>query len=172
MTNAAQPALFKRFLALVYEGLIFLAVTIVAIIVALPVSYLLKSQPLLQQIVLTLWFFAAWWLYAKLNWKKGQTLAMKAWQLQLTNERGHMPVVQQLRMRFLWAVLFLVLVPALSYIVLSHLSSLPPKPRFYLSLVWWLLPWGFACFHPSKQFLYDVLAGTRISSKAAANKAA
>ena len=59
MTNAAQPALFKRFLALVYEGLIFLAVTIVAIIVALPVSYLLKSQPLLQQIVLTLWFFAA-----------------------------------------------------------------------------------------------------------------
>ena len=37
MTNAAQPALFKRFLALVYEGLIFLAVTIVAIIVALPV---------------------------------------------------------------------------------------------------------------------------------------
>ena len=155
MTTAAQPALFKRFLALVYEGLIFLAVTIVAIIVALPVSYLLKSQPLLQQIVLTLWFFAAWWLYAKLNWKKGQTLAMKAWQLQLTNERGHTPVV-----------------PALSYIVLSHLSSLPPKPRFYLSLVWWLLPWGFACFHPSKQFLYDVLAGTRVSSKTAANKTA
>ena len=172
MTNAAQPALLKRFLALVYEGLIFLAVTILAIIVALPVSYLLRSQPMLQQIVISLWFFMAWWLYAKLNWKKGQTLAMKAWQLQLTNERGHTPVLQQLRMRFLWAVLFLVLVPALSYIVLSHLSSLPPKPRFYLSLVWWLLPWGFACFHPSKQFLYDVLAGTRISSKAAANKAA
>ena len=56
MTTAAQPALFKRFLALVYEGLIFLAVTIVAIIVALPVSYVLKAQPLLQQIVLTLWF--------------------------------------------------------------------------------------------------------------------
>ncbi len=96
---------------------------------------------------------------------------MKAWQLQLTNERGQTPVLQQLRMRFIWAVLFLVLVPALSYIVLSHLSSLPPKPRFYLSLVWWLLPWGFACFHPSKQFLYDVLAGTRIGLKPMANKA-
>ncbi|UOO88815.1 RDD family protein [Vitreoscilla massiliensis] len=170
MSTATEPALLKRFCALVYEGLIFLAVTIVAIIVALPLSYALKSMPALQQLCLSLWFVAAWWLYAKLNWKKGQTLAMKVWHMQLANEHGHTPPLPQLRMRFLWAVLFLVLVPALSYLVLSHVSPLPPKPRFYLSLVWWLLPWGFACFHPSKQFLYDVLAGTRITLKPAQSK--
>ena len=170
MTTATEPALFKRFCALVYEGLIFLAVTIVAIIVALPLSYGLKSMPAIQQLALSLWFVAAWWLYAKLNWKKGQTLAMKAWHLRLANEQGQIPSLPQLRLRFMWAVLFLVLVPALSYLVLSHIVSLPPKPRFYLSLVWWLLPWGWACFHPSKQFLYDVLAGTRITLKPAASK--
>ena len=30
------------------------------------------------------------------------------------------------------------------------------------ALFWWILPWGFALFHPRKQFLYDWLAGTEL----------
>lgn len=162
MTAHPDTALAKRFFALIYEGLIFLAVTILAIIVIMPVSYVLRPAPHLQQVVLSLWFLGAWWWYCKLNWRKGQTLAMKAWRLKLVDEQGHTPHLRRLRSRFVWAVIFLVLVPAISYLVLRQISPLPPKPRFYLSLVWWLLPWAYALFHPSKQFLYDVLAGTQV----------
>lgn len=166
MTTQPQPAaLSKRLFALVYEGLIMLAVTIIAIIMAAPISYLLQAMPHLQQIAISACFLFTWWWYCKLNWRKGQTLSMKAWRLHLTNAQGMTPPMRQLRSRFLWVVVFLVFVPAISYLVLSHIGALPPKPRFYLSLVWWLLPWGFALFHPSKQFLYDVLAGTQIQIK-------
>ena len=50
----------------------------------------------------------------------------------------------------------------LAYAGLRHLLAIPPIPAFGASLIWLILPWGFALLNPDRQFLYDFLAGTRL----------
>lgn len=39
-----------------------------------------------------------------------------------------------------------------------------------MALAWWILPIGFALIHPSRQFLYDYLAGTVLTEKVVERK--
>ena len=57
---------------------------------------------------------------------------------------------------------FIVFIPLFAYAGLRHLLNIPPKGAFGAALIWLILPWGFALFHPDRQFLYDFLAGTRL----------
>jgi len=72
------------------------------------------------------------------------------------------PPLPQLRLRFIWASIFIVFIPLFAYAGLRHLLNIPPKGAFGAALIWLILPWGFALFHPDRQFLYDFLAGTRL----------
>ena len=162
MTRLATASLGRRLLALVYESLLVGAVTFVAFLAAAPLDYLLRSWPSLTRIATGIIFLGAWWLYFGTTWrKKGQTLPMKVWHIGMQQNNGNHPSPQQLRMRYLWAVLFLVLIPALAYIGFTR-NAVAPLHAFGLSLLWWILPWGFALLHPDRQFLYDYLAGTRL----------
>lgn len=161
MNNLFTPAPFKRRLAaLVYEGLLLGAVTAVAALPAGMAATVLQGTPLLAHLTVSLIIVAAWWWYCKSNWhKKGQTLPMKVWHIRLLSRHGQAPLLPQLRLRFMWACLFLVLIPALAYLSLRS-SDTAPKPAAVAALLWWILPWGFAFLNPQRQFLYDYLAGT------------
>jgi uncharacterized RDD family membrane protein YckC len=53
-----------------------------------------------------------------------------------------------------------VAIPLLVYRQLAPLVG-SVADRMLLSLLWWLLPLGWAWFDPHKQFLHDRLSGTR-----------
>ena len=63
------------------------------------------------------------------------------------------------------AALLLLLLPLASFGILRRLTPLPPQTVAGMALAWWILPIGFALIHPSRQFLYDYLAGTVLTGK-------
>ena len=164
MTTFPTVSLRRRFAALIYELLLVGAVTAIAALLsglaALVLNPLSTSLSAFVTCVLVLGF---WWYYFRMNWLlKGQTLAMQTWKIGLSNQRGTRPPLHQLRLRFIWACVFLVFIPLLAYAALRHWGGVPPKTAVAAALSWLILPWGFACFHPDRQFLYDFLAGTRL----------
>ena len=163
--HAAPAPLKRRFAALVYEMLLAGAVSCAAFIPAGIIAMLLNPvSPPLASLAVSLVLLYAWWLYFKTAWhKKGQTLAMQVWRIGLADAAGRRPPLRLLRLRFIWACGFLVFVPMLAYAALHRGLGVPPKAAFCASLFWWMLPWGFALFHADRQFLYDVLAGTRLT---------
>lgn len=170
MHTILTPAPLKRRLAaLVYEGLLLGALTTVAAVVAGIAATALQTMPLLARTAVSLIILATWWWYCKSNWhKKGQTLPMKVWRIRLRNRQGQAPSLPQLRLRFMWACLFLVWIPALAYLGLRG-AGIAPKAAAATALFWWILPWGFALLNPQRQFLYDYLAGTVLADQPKAN---
>jgi hypothetical protein len=164
MTRLPTAPLKRRLAALVYELLLTGAVTSIAALAAGIVAIFLNPvSTRLSMLATCLILFYAWWLYFRANWhKKGQTLAMQTWKIGLTDKNDTQPPLPQLRLRFIWASIFIVFIPLFAYAGLRHLLNIPPKGAFGAALIWLILPWGFALFHPDRQFLYDFLAGTRL----------
>lgn len=163
--QAPTPApLKRRFAALVYEMLLAGAVSCAAFIPAGIIAMLLNPvSPPLASLAVSLVLLYAWWLYFKTAWhKKGQTLAMQVWRIGLCDRTGVRPPLNLLRLRFIWACVFLVFVPMLAYAALNRGMGVPPKMAGGAALIWWILPWGFALLNADRQFLYDYLAGTRL----------
>lgn len=153
----------RRLAALLYESLLASAVSAALCLPAGVASLLLNPiSMLLSQITVSLILLGGWWFYFKLNWlKQGQTLPMRTWRIGLTDTKGNRPHLTLLRLRFMWACVFIIFIPLLAYAAL-HRLDIPPKTAFTAALLWWVLPWGFACFNTERQFLYDFLAGTRL----------
>lgn len=164
-TSIPAASLKRRLAALMYEALLIGAISALAGMIAGVVAMLLNQSGLsiLSSPVVTLLLLFAWWLYFKANWhKKGQTLPMQVWKIGLVNAHtSSQPALPQLRMRFIWACVFLVFIPMLAYAGLHH-NGIAPKTAAGAALLWWILPWGFALLNPDRQFLYDYLAGTRL----------
>jgi uncharacterized RDD family membrane protein YckC len=106
---------------------------------------------LLQQCFL----FVILGIYFTWFWSKGQTLAMKTWQIKLVDLQGRAPSQSRALLRY----------------VLSWMWFLPPlaisalfNPSIAASIIAWLswtLLWAWSSrFHPKRQFLHDALAGT------------
>ena len=166
MHTLPTAPLKRRLAALVYEALLIGAVTAVAALIAGIIATVLNTlSPLLSSLVVSVWMLAAWWFYFKLNWaRQGQTLPMRVWQIGLADDQGRRPPLPQLRLRFMWACLFLVLIPALAYLALRS-AHIAPQAAAAAALFWWILPWGFALLNPQRQFLYDYLAGTILADQ-------
>lgn len=146
-----------RLAALCYESLLVAAVTFFALLVASPVAFFLRSFTELRTILIGLILLIAWYAYFLSAWqKRGQTLAMKTWRLFIRAQSK-----KQLSLRFLWAMVFVVLLPAVAYLAARQLAY-RPLIALGLALVWWILPFGWAILHREKQFLYDFLAGTEL----------
>lgn len=161
------PASIKRrFFSLSYESLLVMAVAIVVGLLAGGVNtfivYNLPTLSFLNHSLTTFILLLGWWYYFKLNWvREGQTLPMRVWRIVLVDDAGNRPKISRLRLRFIWATVFLLFIPLCVYAGLRH-GGLAVGRALALALCWWILPWGFAFFHPRKQFLYDYLAGTEL----------
>ncbi|WP_333841512.1 RDD family protein [Pelomicrobium sp.] len=122
----------RRFLSLLYEGLLLFAVLLIAdlaLLLALPAARDPALRPFTQAYLLAVSgvYFVWQWTHG------GQTLAMKTWRLQLVSADGAPLSVRQAVLRFLAATLTLLLP----------------------SLLW-------AFLDRERQFLHDRLAGTCI----------
>lgn len=118
----------------------------------LPLRDAFNNRYALQVFVFFLLAFYFTWF-----WAKGQTLALKTWNIRVVDAQG-----QQLsRGRAFWRFLlsWLWLLPPLGAGAYYSL----PVGELAVILIGWIVVWALlSLFHTQRQFLHDALAGTRL----------
>ncbi len=135
--NAIAPAsapFLARIAAMIYESLLVIAVVFVASFIIIPVVGEMQApwqRHLFQVYILGILFayFSAFWL------RSGQTLAMKTWRIRLVQQNGDRLTLRQAVLRFVLALIGLLLAGA---------------------GFWWAL------VDRDRQFLHDRIVGTRL----------
>lgn len=138
-----------------YEGMLMFAVVFLA-------DYLFSSlsqsrHGLDNRLLRQSYLFVVFGIYFTWFWHKGQTLAMKTWQIRIVDRQG-LPVSQP---RALWryVLAWLWLLPPLALAGALRASG----GELLVLLIGWVLVWALLSrFHPQRQFLHDALAGTRL----------
>jgi uncharacterized RDD family membrane protein YckC len=149
------PSLFRRMAAWIYEGLLLFAL---CALTGLAFGYFTHStHALAHRFELQILLFVVMGIYFSWFWSKGQTLAMKTWRFKITDMAGN-PISMRLA-GFRYLLSWLWFLPPLLVLALTDLS----KSKLYGSLAAWLVFYLLlAYWHPSKQFLHDRLAKTKL----------
>ena len=103
--------------------------------------------------------FVIFGIYFVWFWAKGQTLAMKTWDIRVVDTQGQ-PITQT-RALARYALSWLWFLPPL---VFTWLYGASGKEGAVLALGWVAVWAVLARFHPQKQFWHDALAGTQLIS--------
>ena len=149
------PSLRSRLACWLYEGLLLFGVVFVGGIV-LGTAGVLFGAPL-SPIALQALLFLVLGAYFAWFWSKGQTLAMKTWRIQVVDKYGR--PITRIRAITRYAFSWLWLLPPLAVVAPFHL----PMIEVTVLTLGWVLVWALLSrFHPQRQFLHDVLAGTRL----------
>ena len=151
------PSLRRRMACWLYEGILMFGVVFIAdyLFSTLTQTRHAMDNRHAQQAFL----FLIFGIYFVWFWSHGQTLAMKTWDIRVTDLQGR-PLSQQ---------------RALLRYVLSWVWFLPPLAVSWVFTVevrqalvlagGWIAIWAIlSLFHPQRQFLHDALAGTRLTS--------
>lgn len=153
------PSIRRRLAALSYEGLLVLALLLIA---AFPLAGL-KGLTLqgTAHFFAQVYFFCVAAAYFTWFWRRGgQTLAMKTWKFRVIGAGGQPLTALQAFGRYLAALLFFG--PACAGLVLLFF---PNRISPFITM-WAFLPMIatilWARFDPDRQFLHDRLAGTRL----------
>jgi uncharacterized RDD family membrane protein YckC len=140
-----------------YEGLLMFGVVFLA-------TYLFSSLSQTRNAMdnrnaLQAFLFIIFGIYFVWFWAKGQTLAMKTWDIRVVDTHGK-PITQT-RALARYALSWLWFLPP---VVCYWLFNLPVKEGVVL-VFGWVAVWAvLARFHPRKQFWHDALAGTQLIS--------
>jgi uncharacterized RDD family membrane protein YckC len=103
--------------------------------------------------------FLIFGIYFVWLWSRGQTLAMKTWNIRIVDVTGR--AVSQPRALLRYVLSWLWLLPALGAVAPFSLSV----AEIVVVVLGWVAVWAvLSKFHPQRQFLHDALAGTRLIS--------
>ncbi len=101
--------------------------------------------------------FVVFGIYFTWFWSRGQSLAMKTWDIRLVDRTGQ--PVHQGRALLRYLASWLWLLPALAAVAPFRLNG----PETALIVAGWVMVWALLSrFHPQRQFWHDALAGTRL----------
>ncbi len=155
--NLLAPGLWRRMACWMYEGMLLFGVVFIT-------GYLFSTlsqtrHALDNRHVQQAFLFLVLGIYFTWFWSKGQTLAMKTWNIRVVDAQG-LPLSQS---------------RALARYVLSWLWFLPPLLltgllgitglEAVVLVLGWVLVWALLSrFHALGQFVHDALAGTRLVS--------
>lgn len=109
--------------------------------------------------------FVVFGIYFVWFWAKGQTLAMKTWNIRVVDKHG--ASITQKRALLRYVLSWLWFLPPL---VASWAFGLPAREAAVLVLGWIPIWAILARFHPERQFWHDALAGTRLVTSLPAGK--
>ena len=156
------PSLLRRMACWAYEGMLLFGVLFIA-------GYLFGTLTQTRNAMdnrhgLQAFLFLVFGIYFVWLWSKGQTLAMKTWNIRLVDVRGR--PVSQARALLRYLLSWIWLLPSLS---LVSLFGLPAAGLVVLVLGWVAIYATLSRFHPQRQFWHDALAGTRLISSPAKN---
>ena len=138
-----------------YEGLLMFGVVFIA-------GYLFGTlsqtrNALDNRHALQAFVFVIFGIYFVWFWAKGQTLAMKTWNIRVVDVKGAPITQQRALLRYLLSWLWF-----LPPLVVTWLLQLPSVEGAVLTLGW-IAVWAIlARFHPEGQFWHDAWAGTRL----------
>ena len=140
-----------------YEGMLMFGVVFIAGYLFSTLSQTRNAMD--NRHALQAFLFVIFGIYFVWLWSKGQTLAMKTWDIRVVDQAGN-PITQA-RALLRYALAWLWFLPALAGVAPFNLSGAESS----VFIVGWVAIWALLSrFHPSQQFWHDALAGTRLIS--------
>ena len=162
-SNLTAPSLMRRMACWLYEGLLLFGVVFIA-------GYLFGTlsqtrNALDNRNALQLFVFVVFGIYFTWFWSKGQTLAMKTWDIRLVDAVGK--PVSQYRALLRYLLSWMWLLPPLAAVAPFKVSA----GESAVVVLGWVAVWAvLSRFHPQRQFWHDAWAGTRLVSTARSKK--
>lgn len=160
----STPSLRRRFAVMLYESLVLFGVVMVAGLLYSPLSD--QRHALQGRHGLQVFLFAVLGLYFVWFWTHGgQTVAMRAWQVQLVDRHGAPVSPWRALARFVASWVWVL--PAL---LSTYLTQWQGHPSLTLhaaltvcALMLWVTAYALSSrLHPEAQFWHDTLCGTRL----------
>lgn len=151
------PSLARRMASWLYEGMLMFGVVFIS-------GYLFSTlsqtrHALNNRHALQAFLFVVFAIYFVWLWSKGQTLAMKTWDIRVVDLAGQPLTQARALVRYLLSWLWFL--PPLAAIAPFNL----PGPESVVLVMGWVAIWALLSrFHPDRQFWHDALAGTRLVS--------
>jgi uncharacterized RDD family membrane protein YckC len=157
MQPMATPSLRRRMACWLYEGILMFAVYFISAYLFLALSQSHNETD--NRHLLMAFLFIVFGIYFAWFWAKGQTLAMKTWDVRLV-DRFNAPVTQK-RALLRYCLSWLWFLPPLA--IASPFAL--PMGEIIVLVFGWVAVWALLSrFHPDRQFWHDALAGTRLVS--------
>ena len=162
MTSAFQastPGLWRRMACWVYEGLLLFGVVFVSGYLFGTLSQTRNAMD--NRHALQAFLFVIFGIYFIWFWSRGQTLAMKTWNLRVVDVHGQ--PISQTRAALRYVASWAWFLPPLGA---AALFNLPGAEAAVITLGWVAIWAVLARFHPQGQFWHDALAGTQLINSA------
>ena len=151
------PGLARRMACWLYEGLLMFGVVFIAGYLFGTLSQTRNAMD--NRNALQGFLFVVSGIYFVWLWAKGQTLAMKTWDIKVVDRLGQ-PLTQA-RALLRYVLCWLWLLPPLLALAPFELEG----AESVVIILGWVAVWAILSrFHPQQQFLHDALAGTRLVS--------
>ena len=157
--DLTAPPLMRRMACWLYEGMLLFAVVFVSTWLFSTLGQM-RSGMDARRWLLQAFLFVVFGVYFTFFWSRGQTLAMKTWQIRIVDARGR--PVGQVRAFARYILSWLWFLPPLALLGPLHLQS---TGEIAVIVAGWAAVWAvLSRFHPQRQFWHDALAGTRLVS--------
>lgn len=150
------PPLLRRMACWVYEGMLLFAVVFVAGWLFSTLGQMRDAMDS-RRWLLQAFLFVIFGIYFSWFWSRGQTLAMKTWNIRVVDRTGQ-PIGQR-RALLRYVLSWLWFLPPLAALAFVRLSG----GEVAVVMLGWVAVWAvLSRFQPQGQFWHDVLAGTRL----------
>ncbi|MBI2748745.1 MAG: RDD family protein [Burkholderiales bacterium] len=151
----STPGLWRRMACWLYEGMLLFGVVFLSGYLFSTLSQTRNAMD--NRNALQAFVFVIFGIYFVWFWAKGQTLAMKTWNIRVVGVDGK--AITQLRALVRYALSWLWFLPSLLAAWVFRLSG----GESVVILLGWVVIWALLSrFHPQGQFWHDALAGTRL----------
>ncbi len=157
---STTPGLRRRMACWLYEGMLLFAVVFVAGWLFSTLGQMRNAMDERRHL-LQAFLFVVFGIYFSWFWARGQTLAMKTWNIRVVDATGR--PLTQLRALGRYVLSWLWFLPPLAAMAPFKLSGLESA----VLVLGWVAVWALLSrFHPQRQFWHDALAGTRLVTSA------
>jgi uncharacterized RDD family membrane protein YckC len=159
--DLTAPPLRRRMACWLYEGILMFAVVFVAGWLFSTLGQMRHDidpgRLVLQSTLLQVFMFVVFGIYFGWFWSRGQTLAMKTWNIRLVTVQGQR--VSQWRSIARYLLSWIWFIPPLAAVAPFHLRG----GEVAVIVLGWVAVWALLSrFHPQRQFWHDAWAGTRL----------
>jgi uncharacterized RDD family membrane protein YckC len=161
---ATTPGLRRRMACWMYEGMLLFAVVFIAGWLFSTLGQMRNAMDG-RRVLLQGFLFVVFGVYFAWFWHKGQTLAMKTWHIRVVDTAGQQ--ISQLRALGRYALSWLWFLPPLAAMLPFKLTG---GEMAVITIGWVVFYALLSRFHPSRQFIHDALAGTRLINHAPMSK--
>jgi len=149
------PGLWRRMACWMYEGMLMFGVVFLAGYLFGTLSQTHNAMD--NRHALQAFLFVIFGIYFTWFWAKGQTLAMKTWNIRVVDRQG--AAISQTRALARYGLSWLWFLPPLAAIAPFHLTGAESA----LIITGWVIVWALLSrLHPQGQFWHDAWAGTRL----------